>query len=190
MNSYLQLFLSCLLVTNVCLNSGFAVPLLYSYKQSFKFTLLVSLMFALVLTATGAVYHVIYNYLLVRFEIEFLRMMILVLIAGVFSFIVYFLLKKINKEVFYVYEKSYTFMFMIVSVIAIVLNQDMIESTLIYTLSMLFYAIGFLVVNLIVYGVFYKVNGTYAPKSLKGLPLLLIILAVLSMACMVIGSIV
>ena len=188
MNSYLNLFLVCLLSSNVCLNSGFAVPLLHSYKRSFKFSALVSLLFSLVLLISGVLYYLIYTFVLVRFEMEFLRLMIIVCLAGIFNFIAYFLLKKINKEAFYIYEKSYTFMFMMVSVMAIILGEGVNLNLADYAIKMFFYGVGFSVVNFIVYGAFYKLNGTYAPNYLKGIPLMLILLAVLCMAFLALGK--
>jgi len=128
------------------------------------------------------------NYVFSRFNIGYLSLMFLVVVVGILNFLAYYLLKKINVESFYIYEKSYTFMFMMVSVMAVVLMQDLTITLPIFFATLVFLAVGFSVVNFFIYGAYYKVNGAIAPDYLKGLPLILILLSVLSLAFWVLSS--
>ena len=128
----------------------------------------------------------LYNYVLKPFGVEFLRLIVLVLLTGIFNFVAYYILKAINKEVFFIYEKSYTFMFMFVSIIAIVLGFDLTMAITDTVLTFLFYGLGFTIVNFIIYGAYFKLNGVLAPKYMRGLPLVLLLLSIIGLAVFVI----
>ncbi|MCR5553291.1 MAG: hypothetical protein K6F08_00890 [bacterium] len=186
MNNILQILLVCTVTSNVCVCNGFGVPLLLANKRSFAYTGLISLIFAIVLTLSGLSYYLLYNYVLKPFGVEFLRLIVLVLLTGIFNFVAYYILKAINKEVFFIYEKSYTFMFMFVSILAIVLSFDLTLAIVDTVLTFLFYGLGFTIVNFIIYGAYFKLNGTLAPKYMRGLPLVLLLLSIIGLAVFVI----
>ena len=98
MNNILQILLVCTVTSNVCVCNGFGVPLLLANKRSFAYTGLISLIFAIVLTLSGLSYYLLYNYVLKPFGVEFLRLIVLVLLTGIFNFVAYYILKAINKE--------------------------------------------------------------------------------------------
>jgi len=65
-----------------------------------------------------------------------------------------------------------------------IVDQDFIN----YVLSLVFSAVGFTIVNFLVYGAYYKINNNEEPKFMRGLPLLLIMLAILSILFGAIGT--
>lgn len=182
MSNLLFILLSGLFIANVATTSGVAVPSLLAYKRSFAYTALMCALFAIILVFSGLCYYFVYDMLLLVYEMQFLSLMVITVLVGIFSFAGYYLIMAINKQAFYVYEKSYTFLLMFVSVLGVLLIVDANQSLVNYILTLLFSALGFSVVNFLVYGAYYKVNENAEPKFMRGLPLLLIMLAILSMA--------
>lgn len=179
MSNLLFIFITATFTANVCVCSGFAVPCLMAYKRSFPYTAILCAMFAAILLLSGISYYFIYNYLLLPSDTQFLSLMILVLLIGIFSFIAHYIIMAVHKEAFYVYEKSYTFLLMYVSVLGVLLSTTADQAFSGYFLTLLFSALGFLFINFFVYGAYYKINGSYAPSYMKGLPLLLIVLSII-----------
>lgn len=186
-SNILYIFITSMFTSNVCVGTGFAVPSLLAYKRSFAYTAILSAVFAFNLILSGVVYFLIYNYVLLTTATEFLSLFIMVLFAGIFSFVAYFFIKAVNKQAFYVYEKSYTFLLMMVSVLGILISTTANQTFSNYFFTLLFSAIGFLFINFFIYGAYFKINGTYAPKYLKGLPLMLITLSVIGVAFSIFG---
>lgn len=181
MSSVLYIFITSMFTANVCVGSGFALPSLVAHKRSFPYTAIMCGIFAGILILSGCLYYVIYNFVLLPNDAQFLSLMLLVILIGVFSFVAHFSIMAIHKEAFYVYEKSYTFLYMFVSVLGVLLSVTADQPFGNYFLTLLFSSLGFLFINFFVYGAYYKINGTYAPKYMKGLPLLLIVLSIIGM---------
>ncbi|MBQ7579294.1 MAG: hypothetical protein IJT25_02040 [Clostridia bacterium] len=179
MSNIVFILLSGIFVANVCTTSGVAIPSLLAYKRSFAYTALMCALFAFILLASGVSYFFIYNYILLKFDVQFLSLMVLTVLIGIFSFIGYYALMGINKQAFYVYEKSYTFLLMFVSVLGVLLTVVADQEVINYILTLVFSSVGFLIVNFLVYGAYYKINSLQEPRFMRGLPLLLIMLALL-----------
>lgn len=109
MSNVVFVILSTLFVSNVCVNEGLCVPCLVAYKRSFPYTALLCALFAFVLIPAGVVYYFIYNNVLLEFDLQFLSLMIMVTLIGIFSFAGFYILRAINKQAFFVYEKVIRF---------------------------------------------------------------------------------
>ena len=188
MSNILFILLSGLFVSNVATTSGVAVPSLLAYKRSFAYTALMGALFATIMLFSGLCSYFVYDKLLLVFDMQFLSLMVITVLVGIFSFIGYYIIMAINKQAFYVYEKSYTFLLMFVSILGVLLVIDANQSLINYVLTLLFSAVGFVVVNFLVYGAYYKINENAEPKFVRGLPLLLIMLAILSLVFGAIGA--
>ncbi|MBQ7453066.1 MAG: hypothetical protein IJS68_02225 [Clostridia bacterium] len=181
MSNVVFLLLTCMLTSNVCTSSALAVPTLSAYKRSFPYTALMGFLFSFILICSGVGYYLIYS-LLEDYSVQYAKLMIIVALVGLFSFLGYFIFRALNKEAFYIYEKSYTFLFMFVSCVGVLIYSIVNQVFVNYILSLVFYSLGFVIVNFIVYGAYYKINGPYAPNSLRGLPLLLVLMAIIGFA--------
>ena len=181
MNNFVYIMLSGLFVANVCTTSGVAVPSLLAYKRSFAYTALMCALFAFILLLSGLCFYLIYDTFLLVSGMQFLSLMVLTVLIGIFSFIGYYIIMAINKQAFYVYEKSYTFVLMYVSVLGVLLLTIADQEFVNYILTLVFSAVGFTIINFLVYGAYYKINNTEEPRFMRGLPLLLLMLAILSL---------
>lgn len=182
MSNLLLIFITATFTANVCTGTAFAVPSLIAYKRSFVYTAIMCIVFTAILFLSGITYYFIYNYLLLSFNVEFLSLLVLTLLVGVFSFFAYFIIKAVNKEAFYVYEKSFTFLFMFVSVVGVLMSTILDQAFNGLMLNFLFSSVGFMFVNFFIYGAYFKINGAYAPVYMRGLPLLLMTLSILGLA--------
>lgn len=187
MSNVLYIFITATFTANVCVGTGFAVPCLMAYKRSFAYTAIMCGVFASILFLSGISYFFIYNYLLLPYDAQFLSLMLMVLLVGIFSFVAHYFIKAVNKEAFYVYEKSYTFLLMFVSILGVLIYTIADQALSNYVFTLLFQALGFTFINFYVYGAYYKLNGSYAPIYMKGLPLLLIMLSIIGLTFLTFG---
>lgn len=181
MSNFLFVLITATFTSNVCTGTGFAVPSLVAYKRSFAYTAIMSGIFTVVLLLSGACYYAVYNYILLPYSVEFMSLLVLTLFVGVFNFSAYYVLKAVNKEAFYIYEKSFTFMFLFVSVLGVLISSILDQAFNTLMLNLALFAFGFVLVSFFIYGAYFKINGAYAPSYMRGVPLLLMTLSIMGL---------
>ena len=77
-----------LVISNVLLTNGFGALDLQRNKNSVAFTLLNSVFMGVILVVCAVIYNVLYTYVLDPYNLEKLGILIIVLLSGLFNFVV------------------------------------------------------------------------------------------------------
>lgn len=178
---YLSLIFSGLFLGNILLNSLLGLPLFDSKTNSLKgpaqtgvFSLIISLLSAVVL-------YPVYHYVLKPIGIDFLYMIISVVVVSYVSLGVRFIAKQggiegvSDKHALLIPANAF-----IIGLSILVLNNTSYIEALVQVLGL---ALGYFLVLLMIYAIKPRLD-LGVPKSFKGLPILLITLALIAMAFM------
>lgn len=181
MSEFGLIAVSAIFSSNIVASSCVGAVSLQSEKRNFGFMIFTAFLTILSIILTGLVYFLLEKYLLVQLEAEFLKLFIVVCFACIFAFISKSIIKAVNKEDYYFYEKSYQLPVQTAVTVGTVMIIDFSAKfvTTLYVLAM--YSAGFLLVQLIFYGLYERVDNNNTLKPARNVPSMLLILSVVSM---------
>lgn len=180
MNEFAVIAITAILASNIVSFAGVGAVSLQSEKRNFVYMLVSSICIVLPIAFTGMLYWVINNYLLIPYEAEFISLFVMLLLIMVFALLCRLVLKKISKEEYYLYEKSYTFPIQTAVGIGTLLfvNFDLSFLMMLYQLAM--FAAGFILVQVIFYSLYEKLDNTHVLKPARNVPVMLYTLSIVS----------
>ena len=114
MSEFLQILIYGLVFSNIVVVLGFGTSGLTVEKKSFG--VLIATVFSTIVTiiVVGILYYLIEKFVLVPFELEYLKLFIVVLLSYIIVLIMRAIIKLLSEEYLYIYEKSYGIAFQIV----------------------------------------------------------------------------
>ena len=180
MDNFISITLTALLTSNIVASLGFGAISLQSEKRNFFYMLTASMVTIVSTIIAGLLAYLVNTLVLVKLEVEFLNLFVIVLLSSLVAFFARLLVKAISKEMFYLYEKSYQFStqtIISVAIIMIVSNTNFMNTMF----ELATYCLGFLVVQLIFYPLYARIDNTKVLKPARNIPLMLYILSMVSM---------
>ena len=103
------LCLSLLVTSNVMFTNGFGALGLQRNKSNLWFVLYNTFTMILVILACRSLYSLVYMYLLVPYNLDRLGILVIVMFAAISNFGVLEITKLVNKEMYYYYDATYSF---------------------------------------------------------------------------------
>ena len=181
MSEYALIAITAILSSNIVAMFGVGAVGLQSEKRSFKFMVVTSLMTVLSIVVSGMVYCLLEKYVLVKFELEYLKTFIVVCLSYSCAFISKSIIKLISKEQYYLYEKSYSLPAQVAVVVGALIIIEFKSDLLMSLYSLAMYGVGYLLVQFIFYGLYEKLDNNYVLKPARNVPVMLIALSFVSM---------
>lgn len=172
---------SLLVLSNVMLTNGFGALALQRNKNNLWFVLLNSVTVMVVMLSCCSLYGVIYMFLLDPFNVTRLGIIVMVLLSGIANFCVLEIIKLTNKEMYYYYDMTYSFVINLGLTVGMMLcinfNQGFTEMLIESSLVVL----GYVIVSLL-FGLIYKrLHNQKVSRLLRPVPITISVMAVLSM---------
>ncbi|MBE5952662.1 MAG: RnfABCDGE type electron transport complex subunit A [Lachnospiraceae bacterium] len=138
-----------------------------------------------VMTIASAVTSLIYYYVLVPFELEYLNTIVFILVIAALVQFVEMLLKKMMPSLYQALGVYLPLITTNCAVLGIALTNVQKEySILMSTLNGLFSAVGFAIAIIILAGIREKIDNNDVPESFKGAPVVLLTAGLMAMAFM------
>ena len=170
-----------LVISNVLLTNGFGALDLQRNKNSVAFTLLNSVFVGVILVVCAVIYNVLYTYVLDPYNLEKLGILIIVLLSGLFNFVVLAIVKAASKEMYYYYDTTYSFVINLGITIGMLftLNPALnIIETLAYSG---FTAIAFILTTMLFAFVYKRLHNKKVSRLVRPVPITILTMAVLAM---------
>ena len=181
MSQFVMMALAAIFSSNIISFTGIGAISLQSEKKNFGFMLSTVVCVSLSVIITGLAYKALETFVLIRFSAEFLKLFIVVLLALVLAFITKSLLKAISKEIYFLYEKSYSLPIQTAITVGIMFVIDFSMSFLNVMFSLAVYCVGFLLVQILFFALYEKLDNPYTLKPARNVPLMLFTLSIVSM---------
>lgn len=176
----LMLLFACVVTNNVGLQ-GIGMLEVQNPKKNFGFVALVSGSICLMATLTALVYYFIQNYFLAAFELQFMKIFILTVLVGMEAFAVSAIVRKMSKEIYFLFDKNYSFLNLIAITVGILLTVDFSASLLMVVLNALFLGIGFMLINFMFYAYEDRIQTKDVNVAFRSLPITMFIVAFIGM---------
>lgn len=187
MSDLMLIAISAILSSNVVAVSGVAAVSIQSEKRNFTFMILTTFLTILSIIITGVLYNIFEIYVLKVLDATYLKLFVVVCLSCVCSFTSRSVVKAISKECFFFYEKSYQLPTQTAVTIGTVLLVNFGSSIVIGLYSLAMYAAGFLLVQIIFYGLYERLDNVYTLKPARNVPVMLLTLSVVSMILYVVS---
>lgn len=187
MNEFALVAITAILSSNVVTVSGVSSASLQSEKRNFWFMVASSLCIILSTILSGLAVSAINSYLLIRFDLEFLRLYIAVLLAVVFAFVSRSILKFASPELFYLYEVSYSLPIQTAVNVGILMAIDYTRTFMMTMFELAMFSCGFLLVQFLFYALYERLDNTHALKPARNIPLMFFTLSIVGIILYVVG---
>lgn len=181
MPELISIAIMAILTSNIVSFAGVGAISLQSEKRSFKFMLISSISVITIFVLTGMMTFVFEKFVLVPLNAEFLKLYIIVLIVVVFAFIEKIILKKASREIYFLYEKSYSLPITVAVVVGSVLMVDFSFSFGLVMFELAMFSVGYVLVQVIFYALFERLDNTKVLKPARNVPLMLFTLSIVGM---------
>ena len=173
MNSLFELCMIAFISENIILNNVFGIEPFLETTKNKNDTLKLSFIFMIMLFFTSILSYLSYTYIIKKFNLEYLRIMIFTIVVIIILAIILIIIKYLFSP-FYIKFLLY-FLFVVVNSAVFGHIQKIIYYSF---LDMFFYTIfsglGFLFVSIIFSALKEKIDNSPVPKGFKGLPITLI----------------
>lgn len=190
---FLTIFISAVFVNNVILSRFLGLCPFVAMSKDIKQAFVMSMAVTFVTTISSAITWLTYRFLLVPFNLTYLRTLVFVLIIAAFVQLVEMIIRKTNPVL---YRAFGIYLVLITTNCAVlgaaVLNIDMffmgnkaVSGSLTFSIFQgLCIGIGYTLAMLLMSGIRERIELCNPPKALKGLPLAFIIGSIMSLAFM------
>jgi Na+-translocating ferredoxin:NAD+ oxidoreductase RnfA subunit len=175
------LILALLVTQNVLLTNGFGVLELQRGKINYYFVLLNSFCMLIMLLAGTACYSALYTYLLDPYNVEELGILVIVLLSGGFGFVELQLIKLINKEMYYYYDASYSYVTNLGVLVGVLYIINVADGVLQALFEATIVGISYIVVSPLFALVYSRVHSKKISRNFRPVPITIFTMAVLSM---------
>lgn len=170
-----------LVLSNVLLTRGFGALDLQRNKNNIWFTLLNSVLMGVVIIVCSILYKVVYTHLLDPYNLEKVGVLIVVLFAGIFNFIVLEIIKASSKEMYYYYDTTYSFIINLGVTIGVLFTIDPSLSILETLAYSGFTAIGYILTTMMFAFVYKRLHNKKISRLVRPVPITILTMAVLAM---------
>lgn len=193
LGQYLSIFISAVFIYNVILSRFLGLCSFIAISKETKPALAMSLAVMFVTTMSSAITWFIYRFLLVPFNITYLRTISFILVIATFVQLVEMIIKKISPPLYRFFGIYLPLITVNCAVLGVaVLNIDMffvdgkaIAGSFYYSLFQgICVGIGYAIAMLLMSGIRERLDFCNIPKSLKDFPLAFIIASIMSMSFM------
>lgn len=181
MSEFLTVFLVGILSSNIIACTGYGAISLQSEKRNFLFvltTLATTICSALV---AGVLFSVLNIYVFIPMNVEFLGILVMAILTTLCTYVSRVIVKAISIEQYYLYEKSYQFAIQTITIMGILLLIDYSASLLNVMFQISMFCVGFLLVQLLFYPIYERLDNSKVLKPARNVPLILYTLSVLAM---------
>ncbi len=189
MNEFAVIAIASILSSNIIACVGVGASGLQSEKRNFLFMLASSLALIVSTIISGLVCWAIYKYLLMRVGAEYLKLYLVVLMSVIMTFISRWVLKVATREIFFLFEVSYSLPIQTAINVGILLIVDMSRTFLNTMFELSMFCVGFLLVQFIFYAMHEKLDNGYVLKPARNVPVTLFMLSIVGMILYVIQTI-
>ena len=173
--------LSAIVISNVCFSLGFGTLAIIPHKKHSVFMLTSSLMILIMSAICSSAYYFLYNYVFVPLDMAELALFALTIIVLLVNFIAQMILKNLAKEVYFHYEKNFTFVVHVVVVLGMALASNLSFEFPYYLFSIGMQFLGLFAVNIIFFALNSRINNKFLPEQTRALPPQLALMSVLSL---------
>lgn len=166
---------------NVLLTNGFGALDLQRNKNNIWFSLLNSVCMGLIMIVCSILYNLVYIHILDPFNLEKLGILIIVALSGLFNFIVLEIIKAANKEMYYYYDSTYSFVINLGVIIGILFTINP-ELTVLETLAYSgFTALCYVATTMLFTFVYGRLHNQKISRLVRPVPITILTMAVLAM---------
>jgi Na+-translocating ferredoxin:NAD+ oxidoreductase subunit A len=181
----ITIFIVMAIINNIVLSQFLGLCPFFGVSKKLSNAVSMGMAVTLVMLISSLVTSVIYNYILVPFDIEFMQIVLYILVIASLVQIVELAIKRTNISLY----NSLGIYLPLITTNCAVLGVTLINSAENYTIlestaSALGGGIGFTLVLIIMSGIREKLDLADTPKSMKGLPIAFITAALLALAFM------
>lgn len=185
MTNLITIFIVMAIINNIVLSQFLGLCPFFGVSKKLSNAVSMGMAVTLVMLISSVVTSVIYNYILVPFDIEFMQIVLYILVIASLVQIVELAIKRTNISLY----NSLGIYLPLITTNCAVLGVTLINSAENYTIlestaSALGGGIGFTLVLIIMSGIREKLDLADTPKSMKGLPIAFITAALLALAFM------
>lgn len=166
---------------NVLLTNGFGAIALQRNKNSFLFILINSTLVGISIFASAILYNVVFTLLLKPYLVENLGILVIILLAGLFNFASLELIKLTNKEMYYYYDSTYSFVINLGITIAVLMSLNLTGSILETLCYSGFCAVCYILTSLLFATVYKRLHNKKVSKVVRPVPITILTMAVLAM---------
>ena len=185
MKSLLLILISGALINNVVLNQFLGICSFLGVSKQMKASASLGVAVIFVITIASAVASLLYDYVLVPFNLTFMRTIVFVLVIAALVQIVEMFLKKTSPAV---YKSLGIFLPLITTncaVLGVAIDNVKAEYTFVESVVSGFgVAVGFTIANVLLAGIRSRIREEDLPAPLRGAPIVLISAALMSIAFM------
>lgn len=181
MNVFLTMLIAGILSSNIIVGSGYAVISLQSEKRSFSFVLTTLATTICSTIVGGLLFSVLNIYVLIPFNVEFMGILVIAIISTTCTFLSRYVVKLISVEQYYLYEKSYQFSIQTITLVGIMLLIDYSQTFLNVMFQLAMFCVGFLIVQLLFYPLYERLDNSKVLKPARNIPLVLYTLCIVAM---------
>lgn len=183
MNNLLTILIAMVLVNNIVLSKFLGLCPFFGVSKKLSNAFSMGIAVTLVMLIASVSTSVIYNYILVLYEVEFMNIVIYILVIASLVQIVELIIRRTNIILY----KALGIYLPLITTNCAVLGITLINSAENYsilesTVSALGAGIGFTLVLIIMSGIREKLDLADSPKSMRGLPVAFITAALLALA--------
>ena len=171
--------IAILLTGNIMLTNGFSALELQRNKSNLWFALLNTFCNIMVIMAATSLYSIIYKYILDLYNVEKIGLLIIVLLAGAGNFGILQIIKSTNKEMYYYYDATYSFVINLALTIGVLLNINFSLSfgdTIIYTA---FVCLAYVAISLLFAFIYPRLHNQKISKVVRPVPITILAMSVL-----------
>ena len=170
-----------LVLGNVLITKGFGALDLQRNKNNIWFTLLNGFFVSVTIIVCAILYNIVYTYVLDPYNLEKVGILIIVLFAGIFNFVVLEIIKASNKEMYYYYDTTYSFIINLGITIGALLTIDPLLSVLETLIYSGFTALAYLSITMLFAFVYKRLHNKKISRLVRPVPITILTMAVLAM---------
>lgn len=181
MNEFALMAIAGILTNNVITGAGLGAISLQSEKRNFLFTVTTMACTSCATIIAGLLYAIIYKFVLAPLNVGTIGLFVMVILAVIFAYISRLIVKFMSREQFYLYEKSYQLSIQTILMLAIMLLISYSESILSVMFQLAMSVSGFIIISLLFYPLYEKLDNKMTLKPARNIPLMLYTLSIFAM---------
>jgi len=183
MNNLLTIFVSMVIINNMVLAKFLGLCSFFGISKKLSNAFSMGIAVTLVMLLASVSTSVIYNYILVPYEVEFMRIVIYILVIASLVQITEIIIRRTNINLY----NALGIYLPLITVNCIVLAIALINSTENYSVlesivNALGAGVGYTLVIIMMSGIREKLDLADSPKSMRGLPVAFLVAALLALA--------
>ena len=168
-----MVILNAVFFSNIVTYFGSGIIGFQSDKKNFLYMLLSVASTIIGVVVGGIIIYFVEQYVLIPLDVVFLKTFIIVLIALIMSILTRLLIKHTSRLCFYIYERSYQFAAQTIILVGILLVVDLSQTFLFSLYMIAAYCAGYLLIQLIMYPLYDKIDSRNNFKPARNVPILL-----------------